>query len=146
MCSEYLRDGRSPIPEKDATSRSMRSNKGKDTGPELMLRHALRERGHAGYRLNWKKAPGRPDICFVGKKIAIFVNGCFWHRCPKCNLPLPKTNTEFWINKFKRNEERDRLKEEELKAAGWRVITVWECEIRENVVDVAEKISNNLKD
>lgn len=146
MSSEYLRDGRSPIPEKDATSRSMRSNKGKGTSPELILRRALRENGYTGYRLNWKKAPGSPDICFVGKKIAIFVHGCFWHRCPRCELPLPKTHTEFWVDKFERNKERDRSKEEQLNVAGWKVITVWECDIKENVIDVAEKISNVLKD
>lgn len=124
----------------------MSANKGKGTGPELMLRRALRDKGYTGYRLNWSKAPGSPDICFVGKKIAIFVNGCFWHRCPTCNLPLPKTHTEFWIDKFKRNKERDELEENQLRSAGWTVITVWECDIKKNIVDVVEKIAIDIKD
>ena len=141
MVSEYLRDGRSPLPENEAVSRSMRSNKCRDTSPELMLRCALRALGHTGYRLNWKKVPGSPDICFVGKKVAIFVNGCFWHRCPKCDLPLPKTHMDYWSAKFERNMERDKSNEESLKAAGWTVITVWECEVKSSPKDVAEKIS-----
>jgi len=88
----------------------MKGNKAKNTKPELLLRKALCSTGIRGYSLNWKKVPGKPDIAFPGKKIAIFVNGCFWHRCPICDLPLPKTNIEFWKNKFIRNVERDRLK------------------------------------
>ena len=109
--------------------------------PELVLRRALRAIYHTGYRLNWKKAPGSPDICFVGKKVAIFVNGCFWHRCPKCDLPLPKTHVDYWSAKFERNTERDRCSEESLRAAGWTVITVWECEVKNDPKDVAERIS-----
>lgn len=92
---EYLRDGRAPIPDSEITSRVMSSNKGKNTKPEILMRDALRQIGIPGYRLHWKKAPGRPDIAYPGKKIAIFVHGCYWHRCPHCDLPLPKTNTEF---------------------------------------------------
>lgn len=141
MGSKYLRDGRSPLPESEVVSRSMRSNKGKNTSPELMLRRALRALGHTGYRLNWKKVPGSPDVCFVGKKVAIFVNGCFWHRCPKCNLPLPKSHVDYWSAKFERNIDRDRANEESLKTAGWTVITVWECEVRGDPKGIAEKIS-----
>lgn len=111
----------------------MQSNKSRDTGPEVILRKALWAEGVRGYRLNWKKAPGRPDICFPGRKIAIFVNGCFWHRCPSCNPRLPKTHGKFWKAKFERNVERDRESEEKLKAEGWKVLTVWECEVRSNL-------------
>lgn len=72
----------------------------------------------------------RPDIAFVGKKVAIFVHGCFWHRCPRCNYPLPKNNTEFWQTKFERNVARDARKKADLKHLGWKVITVWECELK----------------
>jgi DNA mismatch endonuclease (patch repair protein) len=110
---------------------TMQANRGKDTGPELKLRRLLREVGYPGYRLHWKKAPGHPDIAYPGRRIAIFVNGCFWHRCPYCNPPLPKSNTEFWRAKFAANEARDARKAAELQDAGWQVIVVWECEVAE---------------
>lgn len=141
MCPDCLRDGRSPAPVDEAVSRSMRSNKSRNTAPEIMLRRALRSLGHTGYRLNWKGAPGRPDICFVKKKVAIFVNGCFWHRCPKCNLPLPKTHVDYWSAKFERNIQRDKWNEEQLISMGWRVVTVWECDLKSDLMAVAKKIS-----
>lgn len=136
----YLRDGRAPIPEKESTSRVMSANKAKDTKPELTLRKALWKNGLRGYRLHWKKVPGRPDIAYSKKKIAIFVNGCFWHRCPYCNPSTPKTHKSFWLNKFKKNIERDQRKVKELRELGWKVITVWECQIKKNVVHCALKI------
>lgn len=87
--------------------------------------------GLRGYRLHWK-VEGRPDIAFVSKKIAIFINGCYWHRCPKCHPHIPKSNTEFWRNKFNKNIERDKRKTQSLESSNWRVITIWECEIKEN--------------
>ena len=122
---------RNPAPTSEVTTKVMRANKGKDTGPEQTVRMLLREMGHPGYRLNWKKAPGRPDIAYPGHKIAIFVNGCFWHRCPHCNLPLPKSHTEFWKEKFDRNVARDEEKTRALEALGWTVITIWECELKD---------------
>lgn len=95
MTEKYLRDKRSPTPKNESTSRVMSANKGKDSKPETTLRKKIWSEGLKGYRLHYKKIPGRPDICFVSKKVAIFVNGCFWHRCPKCNYSLPKNNTEF---------------------------------------------------
>lgn len=126
----YLRDGRSPIPEKENTSKVMSANRAKNTNPELSLRHALWKEGIRGYRLNWTKAPGRPDIVFLGKKIAVFVHGCFWHRCPHCHPSFPKSHKEFWENKFSENITRDLLKVQELRQAGWRVLTIWECEVK----------------
>jgi DNA mismatch endonuclease (patch repair protein) len=108
----------------------MQANKSKNTGPELRVRAALREAGLSGYRLHWKKAPGRPDICFPGRRVAIFVNGCYWHRCPYCARPLPKTNVEFWSGKFERNRQRDERNEAQLVEMGWTVVVVWECELR----------------
>lgn len=138
---QYFRDGRAPIPENEATSRVMSANKAKNTKPEIMLRKALWRGGYSGYRLHWKKAPGRPDICYPSKKIAIFVNGCFWHRCPNCNPPMPKSNTEFWEEKFRKNKERDIRKTKRLKEEGWNVIICWECEINEDVQKCVSKIS-----
>ena len=109
----------------------MQGNKRRDTKPELAVRKLLREAGYPGYRLQWKKVPGRPDIAYPGRKIAIFVNGCFWHRCPKCNPSVPKTNREFWVEKFRRNVQRDQRKTEKLQSDGWKVLTVWECELKD---------------
>ena len=105
----------------------MRANRGKDAGPEKTLRALLREAGYSGYRLHWKRVPGRPDIAYPGRKVAVFVHGDFWHRCPRCNLPLPKTNREFWERKFALNAERDKRKVDALEALGWTVVVVWEC-------------------
>ena len=138
-------DNRNPPPSSDVTSKVMRSNKGKDTGPELTLRKALRDAGFGGYRLNWKKVPGRPDIAYPGRKVAIFVNGCFWHRCPHCDLPLPKSHTEFWQQKFDRNVERDERKRRELEEIGWTVLTVWECEIKKDLPSVLKLVSSTLE-
>ena len=113
-----------------ATHKSMQGNKSSNTKPELIVRKLLREMGLGGYRLHWKAAPGRPDIVYPGRKIAIFVHGCFWHRCPECALPTPRSNVEFWEAKFKRNVERDAQNVAELEAAGWTVLTVWEHQLK----------------
>ena len=99
-----------PPPSSPAVRNVMRANRARDTGPELRLRRALREAGLGGYRLNWKKAPGRPDIAYPGRKVAIFVHGCYWHHCPRCYPNLPKSNPEFWARKFELNRERDARK------------------------------------
>lgn len=116
------------------TRKSMQGNKGKDTKPELVLRKRLREAGLTGYRLQWK-VPGRPDVAWPGKKVALFVNGCFWHRCPLCNPPMPKSNVEYWLVKFERNEERDRRNLRELEEMGWRVHVVWECQLKKKTIE-----------
>ncbi|HXP50174.1 MAG TPA: very short patch repair endonuclease [Bacteroidia bacterium] len=126
---KYVRDNRSPTPKSEATSRVMSANKSKNTKPEILLRKTLWAAGIKGYRCNYKKAPGRPDIAFPKRKIAIFVNGCFWHRCPYCKLPLPKNNTEFWKKKFEANVNRDKMKVKSLEREGWKVFIIWECEI-----------------
>lgn len=143
--SKYIRDGRSPIPKNEATSKVMSSNKGKNTKPEILLRKELWKNNIKGYRLHWRKAPGTPDIAFPKKKLAIFINGCFWHRCPHCNLRLPKTNTEFWKNKFDKNLERDIKKIQLLKNNGWNIIIIWECMIKNDILDCVNIIKKELK-
>lgn len=118
-----------------ATRHVMQANKSKDTKPELLVRRGLREAGLPGYRLHWKKCPGRPDVCYPGRKVAIFVNGCFWHRCPHCNLPTPKSNVEFWTAKFERNHARDERNVEALVGDGWTVLVVWECALKRGRVE-----------
>lgn len=142
---KYIRDGRAPMPESDITSKVMSANVGKNTKPELALRKALRSIGLPGYRLHWKKAPGRPDITYPRHKVAIFVHGCFWHRCPHCDLPLPKSHTDFWSKKFERNKERDKVKILALESDGWKVLVFWECEIKKDVKRCAEKVKNLIK-
>ncbi|MCD0455110.1 very short patch repair endonuclease [Chryseobacterium sp. LC2016-27] len=127
---EYSRDKRSPVPSNKNISKIMSHNKAKNTRPELLVRKAFWKNGFKGYRLHPKNIPGKPDIAFIKKKIAIFVNGCYWHRCPICNYSIPKSNTEFWENKFSKNVERDKKKINELEILGWKVITIWECELK----------------
>lgn len=122
-------------PTREATRHVMQANKSKNTKPELKVREALRAAGLSGYRLHWKKAPGKPDICFPGRRVAIFVNGCFWHRCPHCGLPMPKSNVAFWEAKFARNRARDARDNALLVSEGWTVITIWECRLKKGRFD-----------
>ncbi|GAB4281636.1 MAG: very short patch repair endonuclease [Coriobacteriia bacterium] len=136
-----------PIPEptSDAVTRSMRGNRGRDTKPEIELRRLLRAAGYPGYRLHWKHAPGRPDIAYPGRRVAVFVNGCFWHRCPHCQPAEPKSHTEYWRKKFELNMERDARKTRQLEAAGWTVVTVWECQLRESPGAVVRTVVEALE-
>ena len=138
--NEYIRDGRAPIPKDETRSRIMSAIRGKDTKPELTVRRALRAIGLPGYRLHWKKAPGRPDIAYPGRKIAIFVHGCYWHRCHHCNPSTPKTHTDFWEKKFQGNIERDARKKKELEEEGWKVFVFWGCKIKEDVFALVEQV------
>lgn len=117
----------------------------RDTAPELALRKALRFLGYTGYRLHYAKAPGRPDVTFVGRKVAVFVHGCFWHGCPHCVLRRPKSNTEFWSLKLQGNKERDARKVRALRKAGWRVVTVWECRLKKNAPAQAARVARMLE-
>lgn len=125
---------RSPKASSSATTKVMKANKRSNTKPELFVRQRLREAGLNGYRLHWKVS-GSPDIAWPGKKVALFINGCFWHRCPHCNLPLPKSNVEYWTIKFDLNKERDERKIRELEDAGWKVHVIWECQLKKKTID-----------
>ena len=114
--------------------RSMQGNKRSNTKPELLVRQRLRAAGLVGYRLQWK-VPGRPDIAWPGKRVALFVNGCFWHRCPRCKPPAPKRNVEYWVVKFERNVERDARSRAALEAMGWTVHVIWECQLKKKEID-----------
>ena len=123
-----------PVSTNLGVHKSMQGNKGKDTKPELLVRRRLCDAGLTGYRLHWK-APGRPDIAWPGKRVAIFINGCFWHRCPHCKPPVPKSNRDYWVAKFERNVERDERNLHDLYDAGWTVHVIWECQLAKDVVD-----------
>lgn len=111
-------------------SRCMAAVKGRDTKPEIIVRKYLFSRG-LRFRVQVRKLPGNPDIVLPKYKTVIFVDGCFWHGHDGCKyFRLPKSNVEFWTEKIERNVARDTHNETELKALGWHVIRIWECEIK----------------
>jgi DNA mismatch endonuclease (patch repair protein) len=122
------------IVDAETRSRMMRSIRGKDTKPELLLRRALHARGFR-YRLHLKGLPGRPDLVFPKYRAVAFVHGCFWHRHPGCpKATTPATREDFWQNKFAENIARDRRNIDQLQSSGWRVLVVWECELAPDAV------------
>lgn len=120
----------SDIKTPEERSQNMAAIKGKDTKPEMIVRKYLFSRG-LRFRVQVRKLPGNPDIVLPKYKTVIFVNGCFWHGHEGCRyFRLPKSNVGFWKEKIERNVARDVRNEAELKALGWRVVRVWECEIK----------------
>ncbi len=102
--------------------------RGKSTKPELIVRRMAHGLGYR-FRLHRKDLPGSPDLVFPRLRLAVFVNGCFWHRHRNCRYTYtPKTNVEFWIHKFQSNVLRDTRVEEQLEDMGWRIAIIWECE------------------
>jgi len=121
-------------------SKNMAAIRNKDTKPEMIVRKELWRRGFR-YRLNHKRLPGHPDLVLRKYRTCIFINGCFWHghlvesnkmESSAC-CKIPSTNHEFWVNKIRRNKERDREEQKQLAAMGWHCITVWECELKPKV-------------
>ena len=128
-------------PEK--RSAVMRRVKGRDTTPELVVRRALTGLG-AGYRLHRADLPGKPDIVMSGRRLAIFVHGCFWHghECAR-GARTPKANRDYWVGKIARNRARDQVSQAALAALGWRVETLWECELKDAAA-LTERLSGVL--
>ena len=123
----------------------MKGNVSKNTAPEVQLRKGLFKTGARGYRIHYSKLPGSPDICFPTQKLAIFVHGCFWHRCPSCNLETPKSNTQYWENKFRNNIQRDHRNVEKLNAMGWKVLIIWECQLKVNMMSIIRQVRRLIK-
>ncbi|QSR17426.1 very short patch repair endonuclease [Novosphingobium sp. KA1] len=120
------------IVDAETRSRMMSGIRGKNTKPEMTVRRALHAMGYR-YRLHARELPGKPDIVFRRRRLAIFVHGCFWHRHtdPSCNLArMPKSRIEFWEPKLEGNRARDEANVAALKAMGWKVLIVWECQIK----------------
>ncbi len=116
--------------------------KGRDTVPELSLRREVWALG-LRYRLQYQIGRTRPDMVFVGAKLVVFVDGCFWHGCP-LHSTMPKNNREFWERKLRRNRERDTENTQQLEAEGWRVLRIWEHEIRASAANCARRIAAML--
>jgi DNA mismatch endonuclease (patch repair protein) len=130
-------------PEK--RSKVMGLVRSQNTKPEIKLRKALFSIGYR-YRIHEKKLPGKPDIVLPKYRTAIFVHGCFWHGHVDCRAAKPpKSNLQYWTPKLARNAERDTAHQENLKASGWQVIVIWECELRKDAPAVLSLINEKLK-
>ena len=122
---------------REARSHNMAQIKSRGTKPEITVRRLLHGMGYR-FRLHRRDLPGCPDIAFISKQKAIFVNGCFWHQHPSCSKGrIPDSNREYWVTKLARNAARDAKNAALLAGMGWDVMTVWECQLKqlENVAD-----------
>ena len=115
---------------KEQRSYNMSRIRGSNTAPEVALRRALRDLGLRGYRIK-SPLPGKPDIVFLKSKIAVFVDGCFWHSCP-VHGHIPKSNLDYWAKKLAKNIERAKNKDLRLREEGWTIIHYWEHDIKKD--------------
>ncbi len=115
---------------------------GKNTKPELVVRKVAHRLGYR-FRLHDPRLPGKPDLVFPSRKAVIFVHGCFWHQHTCRRASIPKSRPEYWLPKLTRNVERGHKQVDDLRAAGWRVLIVWECEVGDHVL-LANTISSFL--
>jgi len=110
----------------------MRLVRGKHTRPEIAVRRLAHKMG-LRFRLHRRDLPGRPDLVFPKYRVVIFVHGCFWHRHKRCpNTRTPKSRLQFWEEKFESNVQRDRANRLKLRATGWKVLVIWECEVKDS--------------
>jgi DNA mismatch endonuclease, patch repair protein len=129
---------------KRARSWNMSRIRGRDTAPERAVRSILHRLGYR-FRLHSRSLPGRPDVVLPRYKTVVFVHGCFWHRHKRCPFAyMPKSRTKFWTEKFTGNVERDRRAVRTLRSVGWRVLVVWECELRD-AQSVSRRLDNELR-
>lgn len=121
--------------------------RGRDTQPELALRRALHRLG-LRFRLHGAGLPGKPDLVFPRYKTVVFVHGCFWHQHAGCSIAtIPKSNTQFWVEKFKKNIDRDKRVSAQLNELGWKVLVAWECELstRQKIELTGKRIAIEIK-
>jgi DNA mismatch endonuclease, patch repair protein len=116
----------------------MAAVKSRDTGPEIQLRKALFRHGVRGWRCNYKRAPGRPDIAWPARRVAVFVDGAFWHGHPSRHKP--GRSGDYWDRKIRQNVERDRRVDRELRKDGWEVLRIWDFEIRKDLPAAVERV------
>src|SRR5882757_8710418 len=133
------------VHSKETRSYNMSRIRSKDTKPEMLVRKFLHKNGFR-YRLHVKDMPGKPDIVLPKYKTVIFVHGCFWHGHKGCKYyVVPKTRTEWWLNKIGTNKINDSKAIKALKKEGWKVIEIWECDLKKtNSVKLLEKISRKI--
>ena len=129
----------SPPSTSPAVRASMIGNRAIQTRPETVLQEALNDLG-LDYFVTRPSLQGKPDIVFEKEKVAVFVHGCYWHRCPYCSPHFPATNQAYWSAKFARNKARDRWVARELREEGWRVVVVWECKMKKNPKGQAKRV------
>jgi len=128
---------------KKQRSFNMSMVKSRNTTPELFLRNVLVAQGFRGSKF-YSKLSGKPDIVFLKRKVAIFIDGCFWHKCPRCFVE-PATNRRFWKKKIDSNVIRDKIVNATLKKSGWKVLRVWEHELKNKKI-IKRKILDKIKD
>jgi DNA mismatch endonuclease (patch repair protein) len=117
----------------------MSAIRAKNTKPELIIRSLLYARGIRGYRIHYD-LPGKPDVVFTKQKVAIFIDGCFWHKCPLC-FREPQRNRDFWMNKINGNVERDLRVDAELSGNSWTVLRFWEHEVKKDPESIVNRIA-----
>ena len=133
------------VHEPEIRSYNMSQIKGKDTKPEMLVRRFLHSKGFR-YRLHVKNLPGKPDIVLPKYKTVIFINGCFWHGHKGCKyFKMPETRTEWWKNKIFETKKRDERKYMELKKSEWKVLIIWECEIKHKKEQILESLLKLLQ-
>lgn len=127
--------------------RTMRAVRGKNTGLERSVASMLAGMHLRGWRKHAVELPGRPDIVFDSQHVAIFVDGCFWHGCPRCKRPLPKTNSDYWVRKIEANVNRAKGYDKHLGQMGWKVIRIYEHELKDRTLrsDTRQRIRQVVK-
>ncbi|MCL2074956.1 MAG: very short patch repair endonuclease [Betaproteobacteria bacterium] len=132
------------VPTSPQRSRMMSGIRGKNTKPERTLRALLFAKGFR-YRLHVRTLPGSPDLVFPKFRAVVFIHGCFWHRHENCRYTtIPRTNVDFWMQKFLENVDRDQRHTELLRTAGWRIAVVWECALKHSLKDAAQMLEKWL--
>ena len=112
----------------------MQAVKGKGTKLEKRLWAMLAGMGLKGWKKNAETITGKPDVVFTNQRVAVFIDGCFWHGCPHCERKLPKTNRDYWERKIKRNVELAQLHDEQLQRDGWTIVRIWEHEMADTAI------------
>lgn len=128
----------------EVRSRTMRAVRGRDTSPEIALRRSLREHGLRGYRVSPRGILGVPDVAYVGLRLAVFVDGCYWHGCPK-HCRRPTSNTGYWNQKIEKNIERDSRISAALTEQGWTVLRFWEHELKKEPAKITQIVVDSVR-
>jgi DNA mismatch endonuclease, patch repair protein len=134
---------RTPVPLNAMVSAEMKRMPRSSTGPEILIRKELHRRG-LRFRVNHPRLPGRPDIAFTAARIAVFIDGCFWHACPDHGV-VPTNNRDWWRSKLERNVQRDREKDVQLEELGWTVLHVWEHERPPDAANTIEQMWRSVR-